>query len=111
MHLAAASVSPEFLSTALCPCLRAQDTEIAAHLSACYGDNYMRVLHLANEHQLGKRLVPVHPVLEAEVMYTAQVRAVQEAEVMVQAFGCLSACHRLAAHSSSGWSCGCAAVL
>eukprot|EP00200_Dunaliella_tertiolecta_P010687 CAMPEP_0202381224 /NCGR_PEP_ID=MMETSP1127-20130417/34157_1 /ASSEMBLY_ACC=CAM_ASM_000462 /TAXON_ID=3047 /ORGANISM="Dunaliella tertiolecta, Strain CCMP1320" /LENGTH=669 /DNA_ID=CAMNT_0048980117 /DNA_START=127 /DNA_END=2137 /DNA_ORIENTATION=- len=48
------------------------DTEIAAHLSACYGDNCDRVLSLAREQQLGKRLVPNHPVLEAEVIYTAQ---------------------------------------
>ena len=49
------------------------DTEIAAHLSACYGDNVDRVLSIAQENNLGKRLVPNHPVLEAEVLYTCRV--------------------------------------
>lgn len=49
------------------------DSEIAAHLSACYGDNVDRVLSIAQENNLGKRLVPNHPVLEAEVMYTCRV--------------------------------------
>jgi len=38
-----------------------------------YGDNAMRVIALAEEEGLGKRLIAGHPILEAEVMYCAQV--------------------------------------
>ncbi|KAF5836629.1 mitochondrial glycerol-3-phosphate dehydrogenase [Dunaliella salina] len=50
----------------------AMDTEIAHHLSTAYGDNAMRVIAMAEEEGLGKRLIAGHPILEAEVMYTAQ---------------------------------------
>eukprot|EP00983_Pelagomonas_calceolata_P036755 1134489-Pelagomonas_calceolata.AAC.5 len=38
-----------------------------------YGDNAMRVIAMAEEEGLGKRLIAGHPILEAEVMYTAKV--------------------------------------
>lgn len=39
-----------------------------------YGDNAQRVIAMAEEEGLGRRLVAGHPLLEAEVMYCALVR-------------------------------------
>lgn len=43
------------------------------HLSTSYGDRAPLVIRMAQEHGLGRRLHPSHPIIEAEVAYSVQV--------------------------------------
>lgn len=45
------------------------DTRVAKHLAHAYGDRAGRITRIAEERQMGKRLVRGHPVIEAEVVY------------------------------------------
>mmetsp|Transcript_35504 Transcript_35504/g.78763 ORF Transcript_35504/g.78763 Transcript_35504/m.78763 type:complete len:641 (+) Transcript_35504:292-2214(+) len=48
------------------------DPAVALHLARSYGDRAPAVLQLANDRGLGRRLVPGHDILEAEVVYCVQ---------------------------------------
>ncbi len=48
------------------------DAEVAEHLARNYGDRAVSVAEIAKKENLGSRLHPDHPYLEAEVVYAAK---------------------------------------
>ena len=55
------------------------DESVAKHLAHSYGDRALVVADLAAYSHLSKRLVPNHPVIEAEVVYAARAEYCQTA--------------------------------
>ena len=55
------------------------DETVAKHLAHSYGDRALVVADLAAYSHLSKRLVPNHPVIEAEVVYAARAEYCQTA--------------------------------
>lgn len=55
------------------------DEVVAKHLATSYGDRALVVADLAAYSHLSKRLVPNHPVIEAEVVYAARAEYCQTA--------------------------------
>ncbi|KAG1659686.1 hypothetical protein FOA52_004325 [Chlamydomonas sp. UWO 241] len=65
-----AELCQQLLSEPLPGCGSAAD--VANHLASSYGDRAGEVVKIAREQGAGVRLVPGHPILEAEVLYCAQ---------------------------------------
>ena len=55
------------------------DEVVAKHLATSYGDRALVVADLAAYSHLSKRLIPNHPVIEAEVVYAARAEYCQTA--------------------------------
>jgi glycerol-3-phosphate dehydrogenase len=59
--------------------------DVAQHLANSYGDQAAKVTAIAQEEGLGRRLVPWHDVIEAEVVYAARYVPLEMYDLCFQA--------------------------